>query len=193
MLDADMPELYQLCVLGPAAKTWRFGGLLLDQNTFTRELWVGVHHQVVAVSRQNGNICGLATSLGFTPEHRRTSLSIITDPEAGTAVGAETSFLFIEYLFRCFDLRKISLEVAQPNIIRLQGALRYVLQREGTLQNHLWLDGKPVDLHLFAIFAEEWAKLSHRYARLFRPVTGVPVSLAGKPTVRIYMPSPNEA
>lgn len=73
----------------------------------------------------------------------------------GKGIGTEVCRLVLQYAFERLNIRKVLLAVYanNPAAIRTYEKLGFVM--EGTLRQHVWVEGSYVDKHFMGIFKEE--------------------------------------
>lgn len=95
--------------------------------------------------------------LHWVARHAELGLGILRAQDRGRGVGAEAIRLVLAYAFDDLGLRRVHLRVLDDNPAkRLYERLGF--RHEGTLRAHMFKRGAPHDLHLYGLFAEEWAR-----------------------------------
>ena len=80
-------------------------------------------------------------------------------PEFRSDIAArEAAVVFIDHLLGGMGLRKIYLEIPDNSRRSFGSILDAALIEEGTFRQHVWQDGRYVDLIRFAIFRETWSE-----------------------------------
>jgi RimJ/RimL family protein N-acetyltransferase len=74
----------------------------------------------------------------------------------GKGMIGEAARLLINYGFTELNLHKISATILNVNERSLRAAEKLEFKQEGILREHMYVDGKYVDFHQFAILKEEW-------------------------------------
>ncbi len=74
----------------------------------------------------------------------------------GLGMATDSMLTLFNYAFQCLNLRKICLEVASFNAKAQRLYKNFGFTEEGTLKNHLFLNGKYHDITLMAIFHKEF-------------------------------------
>ena len=81
----------------------------------------------------------------------------IGEPEYwGRGIAIEASRLMINYGFTELNLHKIYSGVFTPNTRSLRAAEKLGFKKEAVLKEEIYVDGKYVDVHKFALFKREW-------------------------------------
>jgi hypothetical protein len=81
----------------------------------------------------------------------------------------EGSVLFIEYVFACWPLRKLYLQVAEYNLDQIGSGVGRLLNEEGRLREHRFFAGRYWDEVMLSIDRAAWERRG-----LFRLVTSKP-------------------
>lgn len=82
-------------------------------------------------------------------------LSALLHPRLqGQGWPAEGLVLFVDFLFRTFDLRKLYCEVIEPNLPQFESAIGRLLVEEGRLRAHEWCQGEWVDLVILGLYRD---------------------------------------
>jgi RimJ/RimL family protein N-acetyltransferase len=77
--------------------------------------------------------------------------------------------LFFEYVFGCWDVRKLYMEVAEYNFPQMESGIGRFFELEGRLRNHTYLAGKHWDQLTLALYRDAWT--SERVQRLVQAAT----------------------
>lgn len=76
----------------------------------------------------------------------------------GKGIIGEAAKLVIRYGFTELNFHKIFAGVYSPNERSLRAAEKLGFQKEATLKEEMYVDGKFVDSHRFALFKRDWLK-----------------------------------
>jgi RimJ/RimL family protein N-acetyltransferase len=74
----------------------------------------------------------------------------------GRGIAAEASKLLIKYGFTELNLHKIYAGIFTPNKRSFRAAEKIGFKKEAVIKEDLYVDGKYVDTHLFALFKKDW-------------------------------------
>jgi len=74
----------------------------------------------------------------------------------GMGIGSEAMKILFTYAFDALNLRKICLEVASYNRKAIDLYQRFGFQKEGSLRQNVYLEGKYHDLVIMGIFGDEF-------------------------------------
>lgn len=84
---------------------------------------------------------------------------LIGEPDYwGKGIIVEAAKLVIDYGFGELNFHKIFAGVFSPNKRSLRAAEKLGFKKEGIIKEDLYVDGKYVDHHKFALFKEDWLK-----------------------------------
>jgi RimJ/RimL family protein N-acetyltransferase len=85
--------------------------------------------------------------------------AVIGEPEYwGKGIGVEASKMLITYAFEELNLHKIHTSIFSPNERALKATAKIGLLQEAILREEIYIDGKHVDNHKFAVFKKDWLK-----------------------------------
>jgi RimJ/RimL family protein N-acetyltransferase len=76
----------------------------------------------------------------------------------GKGIAVEASKLLIKYGFTELNLHKIYAGIFTPNKRSLRAAEKMGFKKEAVLKEDLYVDGKYVDTHIFALLKNHWAE-----------------------------------
>jgi RimJ/RimL family protein N-acetyltransferase len=155
-IAADLDLLYEIEVCSPRAGSYRHAGRTPSPYEFSQRYWEATALTHTLIERETSSVVGSTVLYALDSLSRHARFGMCVSPAvqgAGTAIaGAE---LVLEYSFQLFDLRRIYLEVAAPNLDQFRSVLR-IAQVEGRLVDHTLLFGAYVDMLFLSIRREEW-------------------------------------
>lgn len=115
--------------------------------------------QFVVCSAETGERLGLVQLIRMDHRGRTAHLSyFVADDVQGAGWTLEAVFLFVDYVFKTIDLRKIYIESLEYSVEEFRSAVGKYIEEEGTLRGHDFFDGEYLDLHIFAIYRDGWMK-----------------------------------
>ena len=155
--DDLMPEFYRICVLSDSALGWRYHGSIPSFQQFCADFTGGVHNQLAVREPKGGGLLGLVVSYGYDPINLTTKVGVVVE-EPGVGIGGHAGVLFVDYLFRCWPLRKIYFEVPETNLDAAMNVLSNFAEHEATLRDHLVRGDETVAQHIFSIARETGSK-----------------------------------
>ena len=155
--------LYSLVCDEWTGPRWRYLGAVPPREQFQTEMSQGLLAQFVVVERATGQPVGHVQAYNPDINAGVASLAAAMAPAAHrTGIGIEAGYLFAQYLFQTFRLRKLYIEVPSFNLPLLRGAIAAVGRLEGVLKGHVYYDGRFWDRHVVAIYREDLADKSMR-------------------------------
>jgi RimJ/RimL family protein N-acetyltransferase len=87
----------------------------------------------------------------------------------GKGYGTEATFLAVQYAFGTLNLNRVWLHVSADNLGALRAYEKVGFRKEGVLQQHLYRDGRYLDIVTMAALREEWPPDSLTGRRTARP------------------------
>lgn len=123
-------------------------------------------HRGWMITRNDG-AAGLLTLGGLTSHHRKAIFHwFVGDAEArGRGVGRAAQVLGLDKAFRELALHKVFAEVMADNDAALRVMAAAGFRREGYLRGHVLKDGRPRDVVMVGMLAEEWETLRDKARR----------------------------
>lgn len=169
--DADIPTLHRIALRRDTGRYWRYRGATPSIQQFAHELWSGgAFTQMVAARRDDaGTALGLVVAYDLSAAGHCKFGAIFDADVLGTVIAGESVRLFIDFLFEAWPLRKVYLETLEPAAERFSSTLDRHAVEEGRLIEHDFVDGRWVDLRVFAIWREHverdrWRRAGHQKA-----------------------------
>lgn len=147
----------------PLAGQWRFRGSTPSPEAHVASLWAGVLAQYLVVSRESQEPVGIVAV--FDPHFGDGFAELAAakfEPATWPVPLMQGLALFVEHVFRTWSFRKLYVRCLEPSYGRISSAVGWLLQREGTLREHAYVDGTYVDQHVLALYRETWERESTR-------------------------------
>jgi acyl carrier protein len=136
---------------------YRHRGATIGPEAHFQNLWQGVLAQFLVESKITMRPIGVVAAYNAELGHGRCSLATISQPSPGAAEPQlEGTRLFIDYLFRVFPLRKITASIIDFNWPRFASGEGRIFVEEGLLRQHEFHDGQYWDVHLVAVYRDQW-------------------------------------
>lgn len=151
------------------APRWRLRGRTPSPPDWAQSSSSDVLAQFMVVSNRDSSRIGLVTVFrpNFQDGHARLAAVAFapgtTSPIMPLAVG-----LFIDYVFRCWNFRKLYMDVAEYNLPQMASGLARVFQVEGRLSEHYYFDGRYWDKFILSLTRKAWAEHPKRFLRLLQ-------------------------
>jgi RimJ/RimL family protein N-acetyltransferase len=150
--------------LGPR---WRFRGATPSPEQWSQATWDSTLAQFLVVDR------GADRPIGIAAVHQanfRDGFAYLSaarfEPSRPSPVMMLGIALFLDYVFYCWDFRKLYMEVPEYNYEQLSSIVDRFAQLEGRLQDHLYLGGRYWDQMILAIHREQWNEASEQVLRV---------------------------
>lgn len=101
-------------------------------------------------------------------------LCTFLDPRrAWLGAGAEAAFLFLDYIFNFFSLRKICVDIYEYNSRSLQTSKKAGFVVEGRFRSHRFFAGRYWDVFRLSLTRRRWEQQRERFAhRFYAPGNG---------------------
>ncbi len=149
------------------APRWRLRGRTPSPPDWAQSSSSGVLAQFMVVSNRDRGRIGLVTAFraNFQDGHARLA-AVAFDPQTPSPVMPLAVGLFIDYVFRCWNFRKLYMDVAEYNLPQMASGMARLFTVEGRLSEHYHLDGRYWDKFILSISREAWAEHPKRFLRL---------------------------
>ncbi len=122
---------------------------------------------LVAVSKQHREPVGFVQAYNFSTDWGWAYLLGYFDPESrAPGIAIEATYLFVDYLFSAFPLRKLYADVFEYNdsTLRLLGKCGF--REEGRFEEHVWWDDRYWPLVRLALFRQAWYEQQERLQQI---------------------------
>lgn len=170
VVPSDYETLYRMAMLPEVAHRWRTEGSTPNPAAFQELLWRDVLVQFLAVNRADGAPMGLVTC--FAANHREgfAHVALMTDPRFALSGLVLAPFaLLLNYVFALWNFRKLYMESAQFNYLKISSGEGRFFHEEGRLKDHVFYGDRYWDLHILALYREDWEKYKQGPLRLALP------------------------
>ena len=163
-IQVDDYALIQAAEMHPLiAQQWRFRGHTPSPEAWANALWSGVFAQFLVVERQTSNRLGLVMAYRHDAQNGlahvgATSFSPDTK-SPGVMLGL---FMFFEYLFWTWPLRKLYFEVPEYNVSQFGSAIGRLVEIEGRFREHSFFGGKYWDEFILSLTRSKWDRIGPR-------------------------------
>ena len=106
--------------------------------------------------REEGDEIGFCALFQLDPAGH-VEVGVYTDPSRnGSSLGAEAALLTINYAFAMWNIRKIYYRASGASLPSIGGIVIDLARKEGLLPGHQYFRGQLWDMHIFAIYREQW-------------------------------------
>jgi hypothetical protein len=140
------------------APRWRLRGATPGPQEWTQSFWRGVLAQFVVVpARGEGSPLGVvaAYQANFQDGHAYLAAARF-DGDTRSPLMIFGVAAFIEYVFTCWDFRKLYMDVPEYNYAQLANGSQRFFAMEGRLRAHSYFAGRHWDQLILAIHRERW-------------------------------------
>ena len=167
IVPSDYLRLFAIATDPRVSYRWRFRGASPSFEEFVGSLTDRTLVHYVVVSKHNEEIVGLVTAYASSQRDRYCYLGVLGSPEyRGSGAVFQGVVLFIDYLFKVWDLRKIYMESLEFNFASFRSGVGRYFEIEGVLVSHEYYDGQYWNLYVLATTRELWASKRERLLKL---------------------------
>jgi RimJ/RimL family protein N-acetyltransferase len=162
LTPGDYPYLQMLESSTDLAFRWRLRGSTRSPEQWAQTLWGQVLAQFVVVGRAHDTPVGLVSVYrpNFQDGHAYFSAIRFDTGKASPLMGLGTA-AFLQYVFTCWDFRKLYAEFPEFNLPLFESALRRgYCQIEGRLREHVYFGRRYWDLLTVAVYRDVWDAIS---------------------------------
>lgn len=149
---------------------WRFRG-----STPPAERWQpgsGILAQFLVVRQGNHRAIGIASIYQYDFQDQHAYLAAATfEPGQRSPLMVHGLALFLNYVFTCWNFRKLYLELPEYNVTRLSSSLGDLLVEEGRLREDIYYDGRWWDKVTLSLYRERWKQRAERALTAALPPT----------------------
>jgi len=157
VVDGDLPFLYSLATADAIMPRWRYHGILPTADQFVHEFWNDVLVQFLAYKVAEEKSVGFVTSYAHDVQNRVAHIAIVLEEACWkTTAAGEILHLFLRYLFRVYNLRKVYAEVPEYNYESIASGAGNLFEREATLHGTLYVVGKYWDVNILTVDRDHW-------------------------------------
>lgn len=168
--ERDRGFLYELMSSPEAGGRVRFGGATPSPEKVLASLWDSVLAQFVVERADSGRPLGLVAVT--SPDFRNgfAYVSALGTPESqGSGLIAEAAFLAFNYAFCTWPLRKLYMEATDDSFQAFGSGAGELFEEEGRLREHVFWNGRWVDVVISAVYRQTWERLAAPLMRRLAP------------------------
>jgi hypothetical protein len=171
VVPSDHQWLYELAVMTDRGAHWRLAGTVPRYEDFVALLY-GRCHATFALERlSDGRPFGLCQLYDFDAFSLTGQLTaMIAGPFERKAWPLEGIFLFVDYLFSCYSLRKLYLESAEDEARQYWSAAKRFMTCEGRMIQHRRVFDRFVDTYTFALWRDDFMAIRDRFLPVVEPL-----------------------
>lgn len=159
----DYEFLHRMTVDARTIVRWRPRGTTPSPEQFPQFLWQNVLAQFLVEQTDERIPVGTVTAYNADPRNSVVYLAVAITPEfekSGWAL--EAVVIFIEYLFRVWNLRKVYIEAVEFNFAEYASGIGRFFQLEGCLRDHEYFEGQYWHVYISALYRENWPETARR-------------------------------
>jgi RimJ/RimL family protein N-acetyltransferase len=161
LIEADRSFVYELMVSPEAGGRVRFAGATPSPEKVAASLWDSVLAQFIIESVSQQKPLGL---VAVTSPNFRDGFAYISALGAGAVQGsgliAQGVMLAFHYAFLTWPLRKIYMESTDESYRAFASGQGRLFTEEGRLRQHVFWNGRFMDLRILAVYRETWQQLA---------------------------------
>jgi RimJ/RimL family protein N-acetyltransferase len=156
--DRDSHFLYEMMTSPQSGGRVRFAGATPSPEKIASSLWESVLAQFIIEGIGSQKPLGLVaiTSPNFRDGFAYISALGPTETQ-GLGLIAEGVLLGFHYAFSTWPFRKIYMEATEESYQAFKSGLGRFFVQEGQLKEHIFWNGRFIDLLLLAVYRETWA------------------------------------
>ena len=166
-MTSDYEALRLIELSEQLAQRWRHGGFTPAPETYAQLLWAGVLAQFIVVRRSDNRELGLVSCYAADFQHGYAYFAATKfRPDERDVAFVHGITVFLRYVFRCWNFRKLYLEARELNLEQFQSEVGRLLKEEGRLRHHYYSDGQYWDSVTLALYRQDWLQEEARFMRL---------------------------
>jgi acyl carrier protein len=128
---------------------------------FAQQVAVEPAHHFIVEGRETGEPIGWTSAWKLEPNSGYAYIGMIMDPAyVATGLGAEASVLFVNWIFTNFSYRKLYSEALDYTVESFQSSVGRFFHEEGVLRAHEYYQGRYWDLHILALYRDDWTRIA---------------------------------
>src|SRR5262249_7435820 len=137
IMPSDYALLQMLETNGEVGARWRFRGQTMSPEQWSATLWQGVLAQFLVFAHGQELPIGMVKAYRASFQDRTAYIGGLRfDVGEESALMMRGFALFIEYVFRCFDFRKLYLESPSYNVGQFASGIGRYFEVEGQYKDH---------------------------------------------------------
>lgn len=167
----DYEFLYALFTDADVTFKWRLRGATPSPERFSAGLWENQMVQFMIMRRKDNARVGLISVYNVDLRNGHGCLAMAIAPPYQSGVYAhDANLLFLNYLLRGWNLRKLYGESGEQSMATVMGGEDKYFKIEGRLRDHEYFDGRYWDTYTLALYREDWeALIAERLPRVLEP------------------------
>lgn len=180
----DFKTIQHMEMSDALAVRWRLRGATPGPGQWAEMTTRSVLAQFLVISRKRNVPLGLvvAYKANFQYGHAYLAATSFT-PAQRSPLMVWGIYLFIRYVFSCWNFHKLYMEVPEYNLGQFASGVDRLFTIEGRLRDHSFYDGERWDEYLLALYRDDWQRAQPRLLaiELDRPPVITKVRMPSRP------------
>lgn len=165
--EGDRRFIYELMSSPDAGGRVRYGGSTPSPEKVAATLWDSVLAQFVVETVSSQHPVGL---VAITSPDFRNGFAYVSAlgqaPAQGSGLIAEAALLAFNYGFVTWPFRKLYMEATDDSFQAFKSGTDRLFREEGRLLDHVFWNGRYVDVITLAVYRQTWEQLSARFSTI---------------------------
>ena len=163
---ADYPFLYELAVDPVEGHRWRYRGSQPSYEEFVQRFRDGVLANFIVEAISSGARVGYVACYRADFRNQYAYIAVQGRLESyRTHVLVDGLGLFIDLLFANYGFRKLYAECPEFNVSQVRSCIGRQACEEGRLRDHEIFRGQAWDLHILAVYGDQWRRYREEFAQ----------------------------
>lgn len=156
----DLEFLYAMFTDEQMTFQWRLRGATPNPENFAAGLWQATLVQFIVVRRSDDMRLGLISAYNVDLRSGYAYIALAFAPPFQKGIYShDANLLFVNYLFRGWNFRKLYGESGEKSMASAMGGNEKYFRIEGCLKEHEYFDGKYWDSYTVALYRSDWEQL----------------------------------
>lgn len=156
IVPSDYAELFHYETSERLIARWRHRGQTPNPENYALTLWPGILAQFIVEDVSTKLTVGIVACHDADFQNGHAQVAVARFTTNSTAVFLKGASLFVDYIFSCWDLSKLYLEVPEFNLDQISSRTVDLFHEEGRFKDHLFRFGRRWDLIFLAIYRDQW-------------------------------------
>lgn len=165
----DYPALRRVEIASDMGPRWRFRGATPSPEEWAQSTAGGMLAQFLVVEHHRQDALGIVAAYQPSFQDGYATLAAARfDRRGASPLFMLGLAIFLDYVFACWDLRKLYMEVAAFNYEQFASGEDRLFRMEGRLQDHTFFNGQHWDHLILAIYRDTWHEQGRGLVRVAR-------------------------
>lgn len=164
---ADYEFLFALATDIESFFWWDDGHLETIQERFVETLRMKAETRTYLIVEDptKNQLLGVAYIYSLDPVNGWAYYTVaLADDARRRGVGTTATQLVVDFSFFTWNLAKVYIEIIGSNAPAIACALKLGFRREGCLRGHRVIDGKRLDVHIYAVTRRRWQTVRRQFS-----------------------------